>query len=174
MYDTMTMTKAVGAICGMLLVFLLGGWASETIFHAGGGHGGHGEAQAYVIETGAEEPAAAEGEGEAFDLAAALASADPAAGAKVFGKCAGCHKLDGTDGTGPHLNGVVGRGKGAVAGFPYSEALAGMAGDTWTPENIYAFIENPKGYLPGTKMVFNGLPKQADRVNLIAYLQQTP
>ena len=67
------------------------------------------------------------------------------AGERVFGKCKACHKLDGTNGTGPHLNGVVGREIAAVDGFAYSDALAGMSGDQWTPENLNGFLENPKG-----------------------------
>ena len=43
------------------------------------------------------------------DVAAILAAGDAAAGEKVFGKCKACHKIDGGNGTGPHLNGVVGR-----------------------------------------------------------------
>ena len=39
------------------------------------------------------------------------AAADAGAGEKVFAKCKACHKVDGTDGTGPHLNGVVDRAK---------------------------------------------------------------
>ena len=53
MFDTMTVTKALAAFCSMFLVLLLGKWAAESIYHVGG-HG-HGEEQAYVIETGAEE-----------------------------------------------------------------------------------------------------------------------
>ena len=32
MFDTMTMTKTVGSICGALLVFLLLGTASESLY----------------------------------------------------------------------------------------------------------------------------------------------
>ena len=103
-------------------------------------------------------------------MAALLAAADAAAGEKVFAKCKACHKLDGGNGTGPHLDGVVNRAKASVEGFSYSDALTGMAGDSWTPENLYAFLENPKGYAPGTKMSFAGLPKSEDRANVIAYL----
>ena len=47
MFDTMTLTKIVGGFCGTFLVFLLGGWVAESIYHSGG----HGEGeQAYVIE----------------------------------------------------------------------------------------------------------------------------
>ncbi len=174
MFDTMKLTKAVGAVCGSLLVFLLAGWAGNALYTSGHG-GGHGEevAQAYSIDTGAEE-APAESEEPAVDFATLLASADPAAGETVFRKCSACHKLDGSDGVGPHLNGVVGRNHAAVEGFAYSEANIALSAEPWTPEAIDAFIENPKGYMPGTKMAFAGLPKAEDRANLIAYLASVP
>ncbi len=179
MFDTMTMTKAVAGVCGALLVFLLGNWAAGGLYAMGSaGHGGHGEegelTQAYTIDTGAGE-APAEGEAApTVDVAAVLAAGDAAAGEKVFGKCKACHKIDGTDGTGPHLNGVVNRAKASVGGFAYSETLVGMAADAWTPENLFAFLENPAGYAPGTKMKFAGVPKPEDRANLIAFLAANP
>jgi cytochrome c len=172
MFDTMTITKALGAACGSLLIFLMGAWAAESLYHVGDSHGGgHGEEahQAYVIDTGAEEAGSGE-VAEAVDFPALVAAADTAAGEKVFAKCKTCHKLDGTDGTGPHLNGIVGKAKAASAGFGYSSALTAMAGDTWTPDNLNAFLTNPKGYAPGTKMAFAGLPKVEDRANLVAWL----
>ena len=46
MFDTMTMTKAVGAVCGSLLVFMLAGWAGESLYHVGAtGHGDHAEGE---------------------------------------------------------------------------------------------------------------------------------
>jgi cytochrome c len=168
MFDTMTITKAGGALCGSLLVFMLAGWAAEGLYHGGGGHKGEDVRQAYVIDTGADD-AEAPAE-EAVDFATLYASADAAAGEKAFAKCRACHKLDGSDGTGPHLNGVVDRAKAASAGFGYSDALKAMADTAWTPENLYAFLENPRGYAPGNKMSFAGLPKSEERVNLIAYL----
>jgi cytochrome c len=173
MFDTMRFTKIVGALCGSLLVFLLTSWAASALFYTGGGHGGHSEAQAYMIDTGDGEAATeTAAEGPAFEEL--YAAADAAAGEKVFGKCKSCHKVDGSDGTGPHLNGVVDRAKGAAAGFAYSDALLAMAGDSWTPENLDAFLLNPKGYMPGTKMSFAGLPKAADRANVIAWLAAQP
>ncbi len=176
MFDTMTVTKVVGSTCAALLAFLLLNWASDGLYAmSAGGHGeGEEHAQAYVIDTGegeAETEAAAE---ETVDFATLLAAADPAAGEKVFGKCKACHKMDGTDGTGPHLNGIVNKAKAASEGFGYSDALVAMAGDTWTPENLDAFLTNPKGYAPGTKMSFAGLPKPEDRANLIAWLGTQP
>ena len=70
----------------------------------------------YAIDTGASEaPAEAE---EAPDFEAIFAAADAGAGEAVFAKCRACHKLDGTDGVGPHLNGIVGKAKGASWGSP--------------------------------------------------------
>jgi cytochrome c len=82
--------------------------------------------------------------------------------------------VDGTDGTGPHVNGVVDRPKASVPGFAYSEVLVSMAADAWTPENLNGFLENPKGYAPGTKMSFAGLKKPEDRANVIAWLATQP
>ena len=171
MFDTMTMTKAVGAFCGSLLVFLLAGWAATSLYTVGGhAEGGQGEkvAQAYTIEVAGAAPA--EGAAAGPDFATLLASADAGAGAAVFKKCGACHKVDGSNGVGPHLNGVVGRNHAAVEGFAYSEANLALKAEVWTPENIYGFIENPKKYMPGTKMAFAGLAKPEDRANVIAYL----
>ncbi|WP_121630895.1 c-type cytochrome [Tropicibacter alexandrii] len=169
MFDTMTLTKVVGGVCGALLIFMLGKWAAESMYHVGGGHGDD-HAAAYVIDTGeGDGPAEAE---EEVDFATLLASADAGAGEKVFGKCRACHAVDGTDKTGPHLNGVVDRAIGAVDGFGYSGNLQ-QVGDVWSPENLNAFLENPKGTAPGTTMSFAGLRKPEDRANLIAYLQGT-
>lgn len=164
MFDTMTITKAGGAVCGALLVFLLGAWAAEELYHTGG-HGKHSE-QAYVIDTGEEEVAEVE---EEVPFEVVMASADAGKGERVFGKCRACHKLeDGANGTGPHLYGVVNRAVG-VADFGYSGALAAVT-EAWTPEALNGFLENPRSYAPGTSMGFAGLPKVEDRANLIAYL----
>ncbi|MGB0660005.1 MAG: c-type cytochrome [Mangrovicoccus sp.] len=170
MFDTMTFTKVAGGFFGAFLVYLLGGWLGEALFATG--HHGSDYHQAYVIETD-DGGAASDEPVEEVDFATLVAEADAAKGEKVFGKCKACHKVDGTDGTGPHLNGVVGRGIGSVGGFGYSDVLAGMAGDSWTAENLNDFLTNPKGYAPGTKMSFAGLKKIGDRANIVAYLQST-
>ena len=166
MFDTMTLTKVVGGFCGAFLVYLLGGWAGELLYSTGGGHGDHAE-QAYVIEVESADEAPAEE--ESIDFVALVAEADVAKGQKVFGKCKACHKLDGSNGTGPYLNALIDRAIGGVDGYAYSDALAGMEGG-WTAEALNGFIENPKGYAPGTKMGFSGIKKVGDRANLVAYL----
>ena len=160
--DTMTSTKVVAGFCGAFLVFLLGKWVAEEIYHVGG----HGEA-AYVIDTGADEAASDEPE---VDFAEIMASADPAKGANVFKKCQACHKVErGVDGTGPSLYGVVGRDVASMDGFGYSAAMQAVEGD-WNPEHLSDFLAKPAGEVPGTTMGFAGLRKVEDRANLIAYL----
>ena len=171
MFDTMTMTKTIGALCGALLIFMLGKWGAEVLYSTGGGgHGDHAQ-QAYVIEVeGGDDAGAAEVE-EGPSLEELLAAADVAKGEKGFSKCKACHKLeDGANGTGPHLYGVVDRAVGSVDGFKYSGKLVAVA-DTWSPENLDGFLENPKKFAPGTKMSFSGFKKATDRANMIAYLQ---
>ena len=166
MLDTMTMTKIMGGLCGAFLIFLLGNWVAEELYHVGGGHGDH--KQAYIIDTGVEEASSTAEEGS--DFAILLASADVGKGAKVFAKCKACHKLEaGANGTGPHLYGIVDRAVGGEAGYKYSGSLVAVA-DVWSPENLNGFLANPKTYAPGTKMGFSGLKKDTDRANLIAYL----
>ena len=166
MFDTMTMTKVVGGLCGTFLIYLLGGWAAETIYHGGGGHGEH--EQAYVIEV--QSDTAEEEVVEQVDFAVVMASASAADGEGVWRNCRSCHALEpGVNGVGPTLYGVVGRNVGSVDSFNYSGALVEVA-DVWTPDNLNGFLEDPKGWAPGTAMGYNGLRSIEDRANLIAYL----
>lgn len=168
MFDTMTLTKIVGGFCGAFLVFLLGGWVAETMYH-GGGHHGDDHKQAYVIEVeGADDAAGAVEEGPSFDEIYAMASA--ADGERSWRACSACHALEaGVNGVGPSLYGVVDRAVAAEAGFNYSGNLIAV-NDVWTPEQLNAFLESPRNYAPGTAMSYNGMRKIADRANLIAYL----
>jgi cytochrome c len=161
--DTMEITKLVGAACGALLIFLLIRFGAEMVYDT------HSEMVAFIIETG-EEEAPAEEEAPVVDVAALLAEADASAGEGIFRRCAGCHRIDGSDGAGPHLDGVVGRDKAAAAGFNYSPALSGLPGE-WTVEDLYHFINHPAGFAPGTTMNFAGISRETDLANLIAYLQ---
>lgn len=158
------MTKLAGGFCGAFLIFLLGKWAAEEVYHVGG----HGDQQAYVIDTGEDEVAEAV---EEVSFEEVLASADIGKGAKVFKKCSACHKVeDGANGTGPYLYGVVGRDIAADStGYGYSGALGGLDGD-WTVDALNGFLLKPKDYAAGTSMAFAGLKKIEDRANVIAYL----
>ncbi|MFV0360058.1 c-type cytochrome [Tropicimonas sp.] len=87
MIDTMTMTKTVGALCGALLIYLLGSWAADAIYAPHAEHGEDGVERAYVIALPEEEeaPAAEESTPAAEDTAAPAADegAEPAAAEQV-------------------------------------------------------------------------------------------
>jgi len=162
--DTMTLTKVTAAVCGAFLVLLLGKWAADALYSVGG----HDEAAAYVIEIESDDAVSEDVAEVSFDEM--MAAADVAKGAKVFKKCAACHKIeDGVNATGPSLYGIVGRAVASVAGFGYSAPMSDKGGD-WTAEALDAFLTKPSADIPGTKMSFSGLSKEGDRVNLIAYL----
>ena len=101
----------------------------------------------------------------------ARADADPAAGKKVFAKCSICHSaVADQNKLGPSLWGVVGRHSASVPGFVYSDAMKG-ANKTWDAATLDVYLTNPRGLVAGTKMIFPGLKEQADRENVIAYLE---
>jgi cytochrome c len=170
MLDTMTITKAFASVCGAMLVLLLGGWAAEGLYNIENHGEDHVPGYAILIE----EEGEAEVEEEVVEVAFAdvYAAADAGAGERLWRQCSACHALNGNDGVGPHLNGVVNRPKGAADGFNYSDTLASMGGE-WTPENLSNFIANPREYAPGTAMAYNGMRDVEDRANLIAYLATT-
>ncbi|ACK48995.1 cytochrome c class I [Methylocella silvestris BL2] len=106
---------------------------------------------------------------------AAAYAADAAAGETLFKqKCAVCHKIgEGAKNfVGPELNGIIGRVAGAgSAGYSYSDGLK-ASGITWDSDKLHAWLTNPKALVPGTKMIFAGLPKEEDRDNVVAFLSQ--
>jgi cytochrome c len=104
----------------------------------------------------------------------ALAGGDAAEGEKIFSlKCKVCHQIgEGAKNfVGPELNGIIGRKAGAVPDFNYSDANK-SSGITWDEASLNEYLTNPKAKIPGTKMIFAGLPKESDRDNIIAYLSQ--
>lgn len=112
----------------------------------------------------------------AVTAAPAFADGDPEEGEKVFRKCKACHMVgdNAKNRVGPQLNGVVGREIASVEDFKYSDAFMAKKeeGMVWTEENIAAYLENPKDFIPGNRMTFPGLKKEDDREDVIAYLKQ--
>jgi cytochrome c len=105
-------------------------------------------------------------------LAAAPAFAgDAAAGKTLFTqKCSICHSpVEGQNKIGPSLWGVVGRKAGTLPTYTYSDAMKN-ANRTWDEATLSDYLTNPRQKIPGVKMIFPGLPNEADRQNVIAYL----
>ena len=106
----------------------------------------------------------------AAELTFADLTGDAAAGESIYYQCRACHMVEeGKNGVGPSLYGVIGSTAGSVDGFNYSDANAN-SGLTWTPEIMFEYLESPREYLPGTRMVYPGLKDAQDRADLIAYL----
>ena len=108
--------------------------------------------------------------GAVFAASSLAQAADVEAGKTIFTKCKACHSdKAGENKVGPSLFGVVGRPSASVAGFKYSDALTNVK-VTWDAGNLDKWLTKPQEFAKGTKMVFPGLPNQADRDNVIAYL----
>lgn len=98
-------------------------------------------------------------------------SGDPAKGETEFKKCQVCHTLDeGVNKIGPSLHKIIGRTAGSVEGFNYSKANK-ESGVVWTEQNMWEYLENPKAFMPGTKMAFAGIKDGQKRADVIAYIQ---
>lgn len=176
--DQFEFTKIAGAVLAALLLI----FATKTIIEINVGHApqkpgyqlptataeGAKPANGATAEAGA--PAAANPEAAGKQVVALLPKADPANGKAIFKKCQACHVAEKgkTPTVGPNLWGVVNRPKASYPGFSYSEAMKAKGGN-WTFEELGAFLHNPKADVPGTKMVFTGLPPN-DEADVIAYL----
>ncbi|MFQ5466775.1 MAG: c-type cytochrome [Kiloniellaceae bacterium] len=166
--STLEINKIVAAVLTAGVVALASGFVTEIVFE----HEATGEL-AYRVSPGVAVAEAATPKAAPESIAPLLAAADPDVGAKVSRKCAACHTLNkgGANKIGPNLWNVVNRPIAAADGYSYSTALKGKAGETWSYDNLNAFLTKPKDWAPGTKMGFAGLKKIGTRAELIAYLR---
>ena len=105
---------------------------------------------------------------------AAFAEGDADKGKKVFKKCKARHAVGegAKNKIGPALNGIVGKPAGQNSDFKYSKAMIAKIeeGLVWDEASLTAFVSKPKKFMKGTKMAFNGIKKENQISDLIAYL----
>jgi cytochrome c len=143
-------------------------------------------------DTGAPPPAASTAPAPSAEAPAAAASTEPkpitleakgpdgvalvgdaTKGKKVFAQCMSCHSVqEGVNQVGPSLHNIIGRPAGQVAGFNYSPANKN-SGITWTEQELYNYLEDPRAKIPGTIMAFVGLKDSQQRADVIAYLKDS-
>ncbi|CDX46882.1 Cytochrome c class i [Mesorhizobium sp. ORS 3359] len=106
-------------------------------------------------------------------ISARLAKGDPVKGGAFFkSTCAPCHVVRPKElpTIGPNLWNVVGRDKASTEFERYSKTLLGWEGN-WTYEDLNIFLAGPTLTTPGVNMDVRGVPEEADRLNVIAYLR---
>lgn len=96
----------------------------------------------------------------------------PANGRALFSECALCHEAaaDGKHGIGPNLWGVYGQPAARLGDFSYSRAMRN-AGLSWDGTTLSTYLENPQRTVPGNRMAYAGMPSEANRRDVIAYLE---
>jgi len=107
------------------------------------------------------------------DIMALFASVNISDGEKIFKKCAACHSIakGGANKIGPALYNVLGRQAGSLADYKFSKGMIAY-GKKWTPQEMDGFLENPKGWVKGTKMSYAGLKNPKERAALILFLNK--
>ncbi len=81
-----------------------------------------------------------------------------------------CHALA-ENRIGPEHCGLFGRHAGRVRGFNYSPAMR-RSRFVWNEKTLDRFLADPQKVMPGTAMVFSGVPDPRERADLIAWLKQ--
>lgn len=112
--------------------------------------------------------------GAADELQSRLTLADVDRGRLVFGPCRTCHYPDAFMGhnNGPNLSGIFGKVAGKQVGFQYYSQFFKEAEFVWTPQLMFAWLEDPMAMFPDSVMMSRGVPDPQDRADLIAFLKQ--
>lgn len=106
------------------------------------------------------------------DIAKLINEASEKKGKKKIKTCKSCHELkpEGRHKVGPRLWDIVGAKRARHEDFKYSKAMKDKDG-VWTYEELYRFLEDPRGFIPDIKMTFTGYSKPEDRASVIRYLR---
>lgn len=113
--------------------------------------------------------------GAADSIIERIAAADPAAGQSAVRACAACHSFEegGANRVGPNLWNTVGAPVAHIEGFNYSNIFQEKhdAGEIWTYEALWAFLQNPREWAPGNRMTYAGVRDEDDKAAIIAYMR---
>jgi len=168
--DSFEFNKIAGAVLGTALFVMAISIISEIIYEPAAP-----AKPGYVVAIAAPQPSPGDAGAAIAPIAARLQTASATSGADVAKKCLACHTLMKGEPAkvGPNLFGIVGDHAAHQAGFGYSMAMATRRdqGFVWTYDNLDHFLTAPKMFIPDTAMGFVGLPKPADRADVIAYLR---
>jgi len=166
--DSFELNKILGAVLATCLILLVTSFTASALF-----------SPQMPAKPGFEIAVKGEAEGGAKEAAAApsepieklLQTASIEKGAAAAKKCQACHTFAKGDknGVGPNLYAIVGDKKGEGRNFNFSAPMKGKGG-TWTIDDLNQFINNPKGFVPGTAMGFAGIQKDSERADVLAYL----
>ncbi|WP_253189197.1 cytochrome c family protein [Brevundimonas sp. LM2] len=129
------------------------------------------DAMAPAPAPAATTPAAAPAAAPGATLQFASFTGDATAGQRVFAQCRTCHAVEaGVNRVGPSLHAIVGRTAGSIADYNYSAANK-ASGKVWNEQTLFEYLEDPRAYIPGTKMSYVGLKNPQQRADVIAYLK---
>lgn len=93
-------------------------------------------------------------------------------GKLLFLQCRACHEVAAGQShrIGPTLHGIMGRKAARAEGYAYSDALR-ESELVWDVATLDRWLMHPASVVPGTTMAFVGIPGEADRRALIAYIE---
>lgn len=165
---SLELNKSAAAVLTAGIVAMTAGFVANLLVHPQPL-----EQNVYVIEGTGETAEPEDAQEEQLEpVLPLLAEADTGNGESLSRACQACHTFEqgGANKVGPNLWNVIGSDIATTEGFSYSDAMTGLEGQ-WTYQKLNAFLADPRGFAPGTKMTYGGMRKVEDRADMIAWLR---